>query len=51
MSIHHPQGPEIKAMKGIHLFYFGWSNCSMHVRIALAEKELSWESHVVAIGN
>lgn len=32
-------------MEGLHLFHFVLSNCSQRVRLALAEKGLSWTSH------
>jgi len=33
------------ALKGLHLYHAGWSNCSMRVRMTLEEKQLPWTSH------
>lgn len=32
-------------LRGLHLYHAGWSNCSMRVRMTLAEKALPWTSH------
>jgi glutathione S-transferase len=45
MPIIEPTNPEAKKLKGLHLYHSGISNCSMRVRITLAEKGLEWESH------
>ncbi|RZJ39514.1 MAG: glutathione S-transferase family protein, partial [Brevundimonas sp.] len=37
-------------MSGLHLFHSGPSSCSQRVRLALAEKELAWVSHLVDLG-
>lgn len=37
-------------MRGIHLFHYGPSSCSQRVRMALIEKGLTYESHVVDLG-
>ena len=38
---------EAKALRGLHLYHFGMSNCSQRVRIVLHEKGLAWTSHHV----
>lgn len=45
MGVIKPTNESVKAMKGLHLFHSGVSNCSMRVRMALEEKGLSWQSH------
>ncbi len=45
MPIYDSESAITKKMKGLHLFHFTFSNCSQRVRLALAEKGLSWESH------
>jgi len=37
----------VKGLRGLHLFHFGASSCSQRVRLALAEKALGWESHII----
>ena len=39
--------PEVKSWQGLHLLHFQGSACSQKVRIFLAEKGLTWESHPV----
>ena len=38
---------EVKSWQGIHLLHFHGSSCSQKVRIFLAEKGITWESHPV----
>jgi glutathione S-transferase len=40
-----PTNKSVKDLEGLHLFHSDISNCSMRVRMALAEKELPWTSH------
>ena len=40
-----PTNKSVTEPKGLHLFHADISNCSMRVRIALAEKGLPWTSH------
>jgi glutathione S-transferase len=40
-----PENKSVVALKGLHLYHAGWSNCSMRVRMALEEKKLPWISH------
>ncbi len=47
MGIIESDHPDVKGMKGLHLFHFVLSNCSQRARLALEEKGLSWESHHV----
>lgn len=42
MPIRHSDKPEIRATKGLHLFHFSTSNCSMRIRIQLEEKGIEW---------
>ena len=39
--------PKIKTLKGMHLWHAPMSSCSQRVRIALAETDQSYESHIV----
>jgi glutathione S-transferase len=39
--------PEVKALRGLHLYHFFLSNCSQRVRMVLEEKGLEWTSHHV----
>jgi GST-like protein len=39
------QNEAVRELKGLHLYHAGWSNCSMRVRMTLAEKGLQWSSH------
>ena len=45
MSVVEPTNPNVKRLRGLHLYHSGVSNCSMRVRITLEEKGLSWTSH------
>ncbi len=45
MAIVTPTNLSVKQLKGLHLYHADISNCSMRVRIALAEKGLPWTSH------
>lgn len=47
MPIRPTDDPEIKSMKGIHLFHYNQSNCSMRIRLLLEEKGLPWTSHYI----
>ena len=40
---------EVAPQKGIHLFHFSHSLCSMKVRQALAESAVDWTSHLVLL--
>ena len=40
-----PTNKSVTALEGLHLFHANISNCSMRVRMVLAEKELPWTSH------
>jgi len=42
MPIRTSDKPEILACKGLHLFHFSTSNCSMRVRLQLEEKGIEW---------
>jgi len=44
MPIYNSKSALVKELKGIHLYHFTLSNCSQRVRLALAEKGLSWTS-------
>ncbi len=45
MPIYDSSSLMAKELKGLHLFHFTFSNCSQRVRLALAEKGLTWTSH------
>jgi glutathione S-transferase len=40
-----PTNTSVTELKGLHLFHADISNCSMRVRMTLAEKSLPWTSH------
>jgi GST-like protein len=40
-----PTNKSVTELRGLHLFHADISNCSMRVRMALAEKGLPWTSH------
>lgn len=45
MGVVTPANEAVLEFKGLHLYHAHVSNCSMRVRITLAEKRLSWTSH------
>lgn len=45
MPIYDSKSEAAKTLKGLNLYHFSFSNCSQRVRLALAEKGLSWKSH------
>jgi glutathione S-transferase len=45
VGLHASDSPEVKPLRGLHLYHFVLSNCSQRVRLALEEKELPWTSH------
>ncbi len=47
MPIRPTDDPEIKSMRGINLYHYSQSNCSMRIRLLLEEKGLPWTSHYV----
>ncbi len=47
MPIRATENPEILSTRGIHLFHFSTSNCSMRVRLVLEEKQLPWVDRYV----
>jgi glutathione S-transferase len=47
MPIIEPGNPDLKKLKGIHLWHGGLSNCSQRCRIALSELGLQYEGHLV----
>ena len=40
-----PKNKAVTEHRGLHLYHFGQSNCSMRVRMTLEEKGLEWTSH------
>ncbi len=42
MPIRETDNPDILATKGLHLFHFSTSNCSMRIRLLLEEKKIDW---------
>ena len=51
MPIRPTEDPEVLNTKGIHLFHFATSNCSMRVRLVLEEKKLPWVDRYVDLRN
>jgi hypothetical protein len=49
MGLFESANPEVKTLKGLHLYHFALSNCSQRVRIALEEKGLEWISRHVGL--
>lgn len=47
MGVIPTRNTEVLAMKGLHLYHADMSNCSMRVRMVLAEKGLEWTSHLL----
>lgn len=47
MPINPNNNPEILATKGVHLFHYSYSNCSMRVRLMLEEKQIPWVDRYV----
>ncbi len=47
MPIIEPGNPELKKLKGIHLWHVGLSTCSQRVRVTLTELGQDFESHIV----
>lgn len=45
MPIRETDDSEILALEGLHLYHTNVSNCSMRVRLLMAEKGLAWTSH------
>lgn len=42
-----PTNKSVTKFEGLHLYHAPFSNCAMRVRIALAEKQLEWTSHLI----
>ena len=47
MGIIAPKNKAVTEHRGLHLYHFAHSNCSMRVRMTLEEKDLVWTSHHV----
>jgi glutathione S-transferase len=47
MGLFESANPEVRTLRGLHLYHFAVSNCSQRVRMALEEKGLDWTSHHV----
>lgn len=47
MTIIESKNPKLKTLQGIHLWHAGLSSCSQRVRVALAELQQDFESHVL----
>ena len=45
MAVIVPADKSVEELEGLHLYHGDISNCSMRVRMTLAEKGLSWTSH------
>ena len=44
-----PKDPSLKSLDGIHLWHAPMSSCSQRVRITLAERDMSFFSHVIRL--
>ena len=47
MPIIEPGNPQLKTLRGMHLWHAGMSSCSQRVRLTLAELGQSFESHII----
>ena len=47
MPVIEPANPDLKKLKGIHLWHAGLSTCSQRARITLAELGHDFESHII----
>ena len=47
MPIRPTENPEIPNMRGLNLFHYSYSNCSMRIRLFLDEKEIPWNDHFI----
>ena len=47
MPVIEPGNPDLKNLRGIHLWHAGMSTCSQRVRLTLAELDQSFESHII----
>jgi len=47
MPIRPTDNPDILNMKGLNLFHYSYSNCSMRIRLFLEEKGIPWNDHFV----
>ena len=45
MGIITPKNKAVTEYRGLHLYHFSQSNCSMRVRMTIEEKGLQWTSH------
>ena len=47
MPIRPTDNPEILNMRGLNLFHYSYSNCSMRIRLFLDEKGIPWNDHFI----
>ena len=47
MPIRPTENPTILAMRGLNLFHYSYSNCSMRIRLFLDEKGIPWNDQFV----
>ena len=47
MPIRPTDNPDILNMRGLNLFHYSYSNCSMRIRLFLDEKGIPWNDHFV----
>ena len=47
MPIRPTENPDILAMRGLNLFHYSYSNCSMRIRLFLDEKGIPWNDQFV----
>ena len=47
MPVYENADPDIKSMKGIHVYHYFLSNCAQRVTLALEEKGQDWTAHAI----
>ena len=47
MPIRPTEDPDILEMRGLNLFHYSYSNCSMRIRLFLEEKGIPWIDHFI----
>ena len=47
MPIRPTDNPDILALRGLNLFHYSYSNCSMRIRLFLEEKGIHWIDHFI----
>ena len=47
MPVYENTDPDIRSMKGLHVYHYFLSNCAQRVTLALEEKGLDWTPHAI----